>query len=174
MPSPAELRKLADQADREAEDLERNAAARARILRGQAAELRRLAAAGDEGLRAIYPDSTVGISPMEAQSNPLASAGAKKAWAKIKDALPFQVALYRRGLSLPEWARAQRKPSLSVHTAKSWLKRKGRGGNRIPREWAERIAREFGEVDAQGNLVSSEVPAVDASWPCGIRPSGAS
>lgn len=165
MATPTELRGMADRADTEADGLE----AQARTLRQQAIELRRLAAAGDEGLKSIPTEDTVGISKMEAQAT--ASAGAKKAWAKIQDALPFQVALFRRGMSLPEWARKQRRPPISstparsVETAKSWVKKRGHGGNRIPEEWAARIAKQF--VDEKGR---SEVPAVDASWPCGIRP----
>lgn len=103
----------------------------------------------------------MGTDDMEA---PSPSAGANISAAKTKARLPFQRALIKRNLSLPEWARAQRKPRLEVETAKSWVKKKGAGGRPCPRFWADRIAAEF--VDAEGK---SEVPAVKASWPSGIR-----
>lgn len=158
MATPAQLRQMADEADAQAAQL----AAQATVLRKQAVEFRRLAAAGDERLRSIYPKDTLGMKNMEARTP---SPGAKKAWAKIQHYWPLQLALKRRGLSLPEWARAQRRPSLSVETAKAWLKKRGHGGNRCPEDWALRVAAEF--IDPATGV--SEVPAVDESWPCGIR-----
>jgi hypothetical protein len=156
VPTPKELRALADTADDEAAKL----AAQAATLRDQARKLRQLADAVDP-LRSIHPKGNVEDTQMEAATP---SAGAKKSRAKTRYHWPLQVALQKRNLSLPEWARAQRKPRLEVEKAKTWLKPHGKGGNRCPEEWARRIAAEFVGTDGE-----SEVPAVDASWPCGIR-----
>jgi hypothetical protein len=86
------------------------------------------------------------------------SRGAAIAAGKRKSNHPWPRALASAGLSVPEWARAQEKPKLDAEVARSWLKAPGKGGRTIPRVWAERIAREF-----------PDVPAVDASWPNGIR-----
>jgi hypothetical protein len=98
---------------------------------------------------------------MEANSP---SPGANISAAKTKSRHPFQRALIKRNLSLPEWARAQKKHPIEVETAKSWLKKPDKGGRKISRAWADRIEKEF--KDEKGR---PEVPAVNASWPSGIR-----
>lgn len=113
------------------------------------------------GLTATGHKGTVGTA-MEAVEP---SRGAAIAVAKRKTKWPFPSALAARGLSLPEWARAQRKPALSTEVAKSWLKAPGRGGRPVPRFWAERIAAEFSTAGGAASLV----PAVNDSWPNGIR-----
>lgn len=78
---------------------------------------------------------------------------------KTKTPTRFQKALHKRGMSLPEWASTKKKFRLNPETAKGWVKRPGKGGRPIPREWADRIAREFGD------------PALldPDNWPNGIR-----
>lgn len=156
MPTPAELRKLADRAEMHAGRLAGEAAA----LRKQAHELRRLAAEGERlGLRSMQDKGTLGVPEMHAET---ASRSAKVSMARTRNPWPFHTALHRRNLSVPEWARAQK--GLTVEAAKSWLKRPSHGGRPIPRAWAEAIAGEFLAKDG-----SSEVPAVPESWPNGIR-----
>ncbi len=125
----------------EADRVEAEAAA----LTTYASELRRLAERAP--LLPTGTIGTIGTTKMEAKSP---SPGANISAAKIKGRIPFQRALIKRNLSLPEWAAAQKKP--------------GAGGRRIPMAWAERIEREF--VDENG---VTEVPAKPASWPNGIR-----
>jgi len=119
---------------------------------------------GTRRLSSTVKKGTLGVPKMEAQS---ASRGAKVSIARTESTWPFRQALHKRNLSLPEWARApeQRKRGLTVEAAKSWLKAPSHGGRPCPRVWAERIAGEF--LDSDTNV--SEVPAVDASWPNGIR-----
>jgi len=119
---------------------------------------------GTRRLSSTVKKGTLGVPKMEAQS---ASRGAKVSIARTESTWPFRQALHKRNLSLPEWARApeQRKRGLTVEAAKSWLKAPSHGGRPCPRVWAERIAGEF--LDSDTN--ASEVPAVDASWPNGIR-----
>ena len=81
--------------------------------------------------------------------------GAAIAKARRKAKWPFQRALDKAGKSLPEWARER---GANVENAKSWLKQPGKGGRPVPRDWAKTIAKEF-----------PSVPAVDKSWPNGIR-----
>lgn len=115
----------------------------------------------EAGLRAIGTKGTLGTTDMEAKSP---SPGANIAAAKTKARYPFQRALIKRNLSVPEYARAQKKPPLEEETARSWVKKKGKGGRKVPGLWAKKIEAEF--LDENGK---SEVPARDASWPCGIR-----
>lgn len=156
----AEARAVLDKAMREfAAQLEADG-------RWRIAEAQRLmggvAVPGDSPLTVTHPIGTMGTPNMEASSP---SAGANISAAKTKGRWPFQRALIKRNLSLPEWARAQKKPNLiEVETAKSWLKKPSKGGRKCPREWADRIEAEF--KDERGK---SEVPAVNASWPSGIR-----
>lgn len=126
----------------------------------QAEAYEALAGVKERGLTGTYPEGTVDRTQMQASSP---SAGANISAAKSKDRLPFQRALIKRNLSLPEWARAQRRPAVEVETAKSWVKRSAKGARKVPRSWADRIAIEF--VDDNGR---SEVPATLASWPNGI------
>lgn len=112
------------------------------------------------GLTNMYPEGTVPGTQMQA---PSPSHGANISAAKSKGRTAFQAALIKRNLSVPEWARAQRKPRVEVESAKSWVKRSSKGARKIPRFWADRIADEF--KDEKGR---SEVPATLASWPNGI------
>jgi hypothetical protein len=82
------------------------------------------------------------------------SRGAAIAKGRIEHPTKFQRALAKRGMSLPEWARARGK---KVEKVKTWVK-EGEAGRRIPRDEAEAIAKEF-----------PDVPAVDSSWPKGIK-----
>lgn len=136
--------------------------AAAQKLVEEARQLRsEVAAPGDSPLTVTHPIGTIGTQTMEAQSP---TPGANISAAKTKGRWPFQRALIKRNLSLPEWARAQKKPHvIEVETAKSWLKKSEKGGRKIPRSWADRIELEF--RDEKGR---SEVPATNASWPSGI------
>ncbi len=116
---------------------------------------------GTGPLQNMSHEGTLGTNPMESNSP---SAGANISAAKTKTRLPFTLALHKRNLSLPEWARAQRKPGIEEETARAWCKAPGKGGRKIPREWAERIEKEF--VDENGK---TEVPANKRSWPNDIR-----
>lgn len=157
--TPADLRKRA--ADADAESLEaaddgdaaeaKRHLLRAHAYRELAAELERLSGAsevGTVGTMHVQPDRSRGaaISAGKAQNS--------RQW-------PLRKALTRRGLSVPEWARQTKR---NVNVAKSWLKAPGSGGRPIPRAEADAIATEFA-----GSRGKSEVPAVNASWPCGIR-----
>lgn len=104
---------------------------------------------------------TLGTPNMEAQT---ASRGAKVSQARVKGDWPFYRALHKRRLALSEWARAQKRPAVSVESAKSWMKRPGKGGRPTPQVWADAIAAEFKDENGE-----SEVPAVAESWPNGIR-----
>jgi hypothetical protein len=77
-----------------------------------------------------------------------------------RDVLLWQV-LSLRGLSLPEAVAGlkHKYPALNEGTARSWVKRPGKGGRPIPRMWADRLAKEF----KQPRLRLPE------SWPNGIR-----
>ena len=137
----------------------------ARTFEDEAKTLERRAALAEmaesgNALTITYPEGTVDRTQMQASSP---SAGANISAAKSKARLPFQRALIKRNLSLPEWARAQRKPPLEVETAKAWLKKTANGRRRIPRSWADRIEAEF--LDEKKR---PEVPATLASWPNGI------
>lgn len=74
---------------------------------------------------------------------------------------PWRVALLKRGMMVPEWARKQTNPPVSAETARNWLKVSQR--RPIPLAWAKRIEAEF--RDERGR---TEVPAIDSSWPHGI------
>lgn len=99
------------------------------------------------------------IGAMDVQ--PVRSRGAAVAAAKAKSLWPLRRALTRRNLSVPEWAKIH---GYKVEVVKSWLKAPESGGRRIPRPIAEAVEREFVADDGK-----SEVPAVAASWPAGIK-----
>jgi hypothetical protein len=80
---------------------------------------------------------------------------------KVVLLLPFRRALMKRQMMVPDWARRQRNPPVSVETVKNWLKPARK--RPIPEFWAKKIEAEF--RDEHGR---SEVPAVDSSWPHGI------
>lgn len=80
------------------------------------------------------------------------------------DEWPWRVALAKRGMTPPDYARQQRNPPLGIELAKGWLKVGSKRRRKIPAFWADKIAADF--VDAQGR---TEVPAVDESWPFGIK-----
>lgn len=84
--------------------------------------------------------------------------GAAVSEAKIHAPTLFQNHLIERGMSLPMWVATKSKFKLKVNTAQSWVK-PGKGGRRIPRTWADRIAAEFNDprLSDSGN------------WPRGIR-----
>lgn len=82
----------------------------------------------------------------------------------LHDEWPWRSALARRGMVPADYARQQVNPPLGVETAKSWLKASSTRRRPIPGYWADKIAAEF--KDTKGR---SEVPAVDSSWPHGIR-----
>jgi hypothetical protein len=77
---------------------------------------------------------------------------------------PWRAALTRRKMTPPDYARQQLAPLLGVETAKSWLKVGAAHKRPIPEFWAKKIAEDF--KDAKGR---TEVPAVDESWPHGIK-----
>lgn len=152
---------MAAKAEAEAEKLSVSMA----TLRHQAAELRKLADVTERsGLRPIGHKGTTGTREMEARP---ASRGSRVSAANTKGQWPFQQALQRRNLSVLMWAESA--TGVTVEAVRSWLKKPGKGGRPIPEVWAKRIEREFGEVDGKGAVVASEVPAVAASWPNGIR-----
>jgi hypothetical protein len=148
---PARIAALkAEIAERQAELL--------RLAREYAAELAGLR--GDERLQFISGDGTNVPTNMEAQiatKSRAAKISASKA-GRLKTSLPWQRALQLEGITAQEWAARQKAPPLGGEKARSWMKKPGRGGHAIPRFWAERIAKEY-----------PDVPAVDASWPSGIR-----
>lgn len=109
--------------------------------------------------------TAAGIDHKEESGGPDGSIGYRRSAAKVQqDWWPFRQALSKRGLSVPDWARRQVKPPIGVETAKSWLKTRGRP-RPCPEFWANRIAEEFYDKKTD----ASEVPAVDASWPHGIK-----
>jgi hypothetical protein len=73
----------------------------------------------------------------------------------------FWTVLGKAKLSLPEWvARHKAKhPDLNENTARSWVKRPGKGGRPTPRVWADRLADEFDEPRLK----------LAKHWPNGIR-----
>lgn len=80
------------------------------------------------------------------------------------DEWPWRIALAKRGMCVADYARQQVAPPLGKEMAKQWLKPGAARQRPIPLFWAQKIAADF--VDAKGR---SEVPAVDASWPHGIK-----
>jgi hypothetical protein len=158
----ADLRRIRDEADAEIRRLAREWEAEHAAEIAEALGARQTGGqdAFMAGLRSIDDNGTNEPTPMEAQvaiqSRAAKISGAKAA--RLKTSLPWQKALQLVGLSAQEWAAKQQKPPLGGEKARSWMKRPGRGGRPIPRFWAERIAKEF-----------PDVPAVDASWPSGIR-----
>ncbi len=112
-----------------------------------------------EGAAPLRPGHKIGtLGTMEAAQ--VRSKGASVSASKTNKAhrTRFQALLHERNVSLPEWAATQK--SLNVETAKSWVKRPGKGGRPIPRMWADRIAAEFAAPEM----------AESSSWPSGIRP----
>lgn len=110
---------------------------------------------GEVPLRARSKMGTVGT--MEAAQ--VRSKGASVSAAKTdkRTRTRFQELLQEANVSLPEWAATKR--GLNVETAKSWVKRPGKGGRAIPREWANKLADEFKSPDL----------AEHDAWPNGIR-----
>lgn len=138
--------------------LERRALAawkKAKAKRGEADKLEREVAAMRKQARGKKP-------PVRPESS---RAGARISASNTKHHWPFSVALHGKGLSPPAWARRQRNPRVSEAKVCSWLKSEyAHRGRQVPRYWADCIAAEFATEDG-GSLV----PAVDASWPCGIK-----
>ena len=118
----------------------------------------------EKALRARSTAKVLGPLPRARSARLSLQINARVSAGKVQQDLPFYAALHLRELSPPAWARQQRRPRVSVETVRNWLKAPGRGGRKIPEFWAKRIAAEF--VDRSGH---SMVPAVDASWPSGIR-----
>ena len=87
------------------------------------------------------------------------SRGAAISAAKTWSEAPFQAHLRKRRLSIPEWHARLGKSAPSVNTVRSWVKQPGHGGRSVPREWAERLAEEFGDPSL----------LLAVSWPNGIR-----
>lgn len=130
-----------------------------RLAREYAADVAGLR--GDERLQFISGDGTDIPTPMEAQTIIAPGRATKISASKVgrfKKTLPFYMALQAANKTEASWAAEQKKPEVGVGKVRSWMKRPGHGGNAIPRFWANRIAAEF-----------PSVPAVDASWPSGIR-----
>lgn len=125
------------------------------IMRSEIADA--LEAGEGQGLPRARKMGTLGTKMEVAQ---VRSKGASVSASKTNKAhrTRFQELLHERNVSLPEWVATQK--GLNVETAKSWVKRPGKGGRPIPRLWADRIAAEF------------EAPemAEASSWPSGIRP----
>lgn len=161
---------MADAAERRAAAL----AVEAELLYAQAGELRRLAEVHERsGLQHTGRKGTVGTHEMEGGI----SRGAQVSASKTRRLTPWTRALQARGLSPQEWARSQRKPSIEPETARAWVKQPKKGGRATPRAWADRIALENrkegapapGEGFDPRNPAHTDVPAVAASWPNGIR-----
>jgi len=145
--------------------VETRRAADAEIAAGRYAEAANHLSVAVEALRRLTP----GWLPSEPKSRKLgtmdaqeSNRGASVAAARTKDPLPFQLALFGRNSSVPQWAEAK---GLEVEKVKSWVKRPKKGGRRIPREWALKIAREFVDPVTGQTLV----PADESSWPSGIK-----
>lgn len=107
-----------------------------------------------EGLQVLRGLGTIGSMESAAPSQ-----GGAVSAGKTKSPTLFQKALHDRGMSLPEWAATKKRFHLKAETAKNWVKRPGKGGRPVPRQWADRIAAEFGD------------PALSNpdNWPNGIR-----
>lgn len=158
--TPADFRRLADQADAESLQL---------ALKGdffkaadKALEAERLRYTADQ-LEArlkrthLHPPGQVSTLPkVEAIER---SRGAAISAAKTTANTLFQQHLKDRGLSIPEWVASKGKGGPSVEQARSWCKPKGKGGRAVPAAWANKLAREFGDP----RLTQPE------SWPAGIR-----
>jgi hypothetical protein len=73
----------------------------------------------------------------------------------------FWTVLGKAKLSLPEWVAKHKAkhPDLNENTARSWVKRPGKGGRPAPRAWADRLADEFDEPRLK----------LAKNWPNGIR-----
>lgn len=137
--------------------LERRALAaflKARDRRAEAdkleAEAARLRAKAQSPLRIVKPRSP--------------GRGASLSAARTIHHWPFSAALQAQGSFPAEWAERQRRPPVATEVVRAWLKGKGKGGRRVPQFWAERIAAEF--KDDRGHSI---VPALDSSWPCGVK-----
>lgn len=109
-----------------------------------------------DALTAVDVKGTLGT--VDAQP---ANAGSKVSAAKTKRPWPFAVALHAHGSSPAQWAEAA-KARPPAETVRAWLKAPGKGGRPCPRKWADSIEAEFATTD-------TPVPAVNASWPNGIR-----
>lgn len=94
---------------------------------------------------------------------PMGTAAFRRTKSRVVLKSRFRSALAKRGLTVPDWARAQTDPPLAVETAKSWLRVKTPRPRPCPEFWAKKIEREF-MTDGV-----SEVPAVDSSWPHGVK-----
>lgn len=108
------------------------------------------------GLRKVHAAGKLGTVTPEA-----ASIGSKVSQAKTKQPWPWSRALHAHGSSPAQWAEAKAgrpKPE----TARAWLKRPGKGGRPTPRYWANEIETEYAGTE-------TPVPAINASWPNGIR-----
>lgn len=102
---------------------------------------------------------SAGLGTMGSMEIVAPSQGGAVSAGKTKEPTLFQKALHKRGMSLPEWVATKKKFHLKPEKAKSWVKKPGKGGRPVPRDWASRIAAEFGDPD----LLDPE------SWPNGIR-----
>lgn len=73
----------------------------------------------------------------------------------------FWTVLGKAKLSLPEWVAKHKAkhPDLNENTARSWVKRPGKGGRPAPRVWTDRLAEEFNEPRLK----------LAKNWPNGIR-----
>lgn len=80
------------------------------------------------------------------------------------DEWPWRLALAKRNMCVADYARRQVNPPLGTETAKGWLKVHAARPRQCPQFWADKIAEDF--KDEKGR---TEVPAVDASWPHGIK-----
>jgi hypothetical protein len=150
MPSPSHLRRLAEQATRRADELERDAALEVRLLREQAVELRRLADLAEKSGLAIGHDRSIIHHEMESSAY---AQKAAKPGRPSESNHPFPVALgkLKPAVTLRQWAETH---DLSRSKVASWLLT-GDGGRRIPRKYADEIKKDFG------------VPL--SAWPNGIR-----
>lgn len=104
----------------------------------------------------------------EQLTGPRGSVGFRRAPKKFARRWPFQQALERRGWTVTDWVARQTGNTLGVSTARSWLKPSAH--RPCPEFWAQKIADDFTPRDGRGRPTGpSEVPAVDASWPHGVR-----
>jgi hypothetical protein len=86
------------------------------------------------------------------------SRGAAISAARTKAPTRLQQLIQERGMSLPELWEALGRPRPALETLKAWVK-PGKGGRKIPRRWAARLAQ---VLDAPDLLT-------DDAWPRGIR-----
>lgn len=115
------------------------------------------------------------VVPMDPIPKASPTKGSRVSASRTRKPTPFQEALQRINLSIPQWVAAQnaeiavnpelqrRLGTITVEKVKSWCKRSSRdggdGGRRVPYPWAQRIAEQL-----------PDVPATEASWPNGIKP----